>query len=51
MRVNRGRIIKEATIEEKIAEEAAGLKTAAGLWMLFSFGGIIFYRYCENEDD
>jgi len=51
VRVNRGRIIKEATTEQRITEEAASLKTAAGLWMLFSFGAMIFYRYGENEDD
>jgi hypothetical protein len=51
VRVNRGKIIKEVTVADKIAEEADGLKTGAGLWMVFSFAAMIFYRYGEREID
>jgi len=50
MRVNRGKIIREATVADKTAEEADGLRTGAGLWMVFSFAAMIFYRYGERDD-
>lgn len=51
MRVNRGKIISEATVAAKTAEEADGLRTGAGLWMVFSFAAMVFYRYGEKEID
>jgi len=51
VRVNRGTIIKEVAVADKIAEEADSLRTGAGLWMVFTFAAMIFYRYGESEID